>query len=84
MKRMNGGGFHMFFRRRRHSLLLRILLVVLGMKWLSKRNHACNHDGDHAATRARARAFRSKLREAAAVWDDPSFDSVQDGDEQTQ
>lgn len=70
----------MFFRRRRNHLFVRILLVLLGVKWLSKRNHR-QGDEDCASNKARARAFRTKLREAAAVWDDPSFDHVHESAE---
>ena len=63
----------MFFRRRNCSLF-RILMLILGLRWLLVRDggHApC----DHRPQRARARAFRQKMREAMAVWDDPAFDS---------
>lgn len=57
----------MFFRRRRSSFFVRILLLVLGVKWLSYQKH---NKEERAAYRSRARAFRHKLCEAAAVWND--------------
>ena len=60
----------MFFRRR-SGFFLRMIMVFLGIKWLTKQNQS---EEDHKAHKARVRAFRQKLREAAAVWDDESFD----------
>lgn len=61
----------MFFRRRRHSgFLVRMLLILLGLRWLS---HKSGHDCDETVRkerRLRAKVFRRKLREAFAVWDD--------------
>ncbi len=61
----------MFFRRRCSGFLFRMLMVILGIKFLTKQRH-CHED--HTSQKARARAFRQKLREAVAVWDDESFD----------
>ncbi|MCY0900725.1 MAG: hypothetical protein OWU32_00885 [Firmicutes bacterium] len=65
----------MFYRRRQSGFLLRVLLVVLGVRFLSKRDHRCSDPVHRNHHRARVRAFRSKLREAFAVWDDESYDS---------
>ena len=62
----------MFFRRRNCSLF-RILMLILGLRWLLVRDYG-RAPCDHKPQRARARAFRQKMREAMAVWDDPAFD----------
>ncbi|MCY0875612.1 MAG: hypothetical protein OWT28_05015 [Firmicutes bacterium] len=64
----------MFFRRRNHSFLLRVILIIFGVKWFSNRGRRTEQESCHKASRTRVRAFRSKLREAAAVWDDPAYD----------
>jgi len=64
-----------FYRRRQSGFLLRLLLFVLGVRFLSKREHRPCDPVERSTHRARARAFRSKLREAFAVWDDESYDS---------
>ncbi len=63
----------MFFRRRNCSLF-RILLLILGLRWMFRDNGraSCDHKPQ------RARAFRQKMREAMAVWDDPAFDNASD------
>lgn len=65
----------MFFRRRNCSLF-RILLLILGLRWMFRDNDRASCD--HKPQRARARAFRQKMREAMAVWDDPAFDNASD------
>ncbi|MHB1627104.1 MAG: hypothetical protein ACYCVB_01825 [Bacilli bacterium] len=69
----------MFFRCRRRGFLIKMLMIMLGIKWFTSRDSGSE---DRAAYRARARAFRQKLREAAAVWDDESLDHPQ-GDNTT-
>ncbi len=69
------GDVAMFFRRRRCGFLAKMLMIMLGVNWLTRRE-SCSED--RAAYRNRARAFRQKLREAAAVWDDESLDHPQE------
>lgn len=65
----------MFFRCRRCRFLARMLMFILGIKWLTNRQYSAE---DREVYRARARKFRQKLREAAAVWDDESPEHSQD------
>ena len=65
----------MFFRCRRCGFLARILMFILGIKWLTNRQYSAE---DREVYRARARKFRQKLREAAAVWDDEPPEQSQD------
>ncbi|MCY0869928.1 MAG: hypothetical protein OWT27_04970 [Firmicutes bacterium] len=66
----------MFIRRR--CSLLRLILIALGFRFLLRRAHdrsGCEDrsSADRAIARARARAFREKMRDAMSVWTDPDF-----------
>ncbi len=64
----------MFFRRRRHCGLFQLLLLLLGVKAVTRsRPHLT--DEERREYRAKARRFRTKMREAYAVWDDDEADS---------
>lgn len=56
----------MFFRRRRRSLL-ELILIVLGLRSLCCRSTVTEID---EANRDKAKRFRTKLKEAFAVWDE--------------
>ncbi|WDL97916.1 hypothetical protein [Alicyclobacillus sp. ALC3] len=64
----------MFFRRRRHCGLFQLLLLLLGVKAVT---HSRPHltDEGRQEYRAKARRFRTKMREAYAVWDDEEADA---------
>ena len=61
-----------FFRRRHGSHLCKLLALLLGFRFLHRRCHGesrCEHsEEEREAMRAKARTFRSKLREAFDVW----------------
>jgi hypothetical protein len=59
----------MFFRYRRRFPLLTLLLVLFGVKTLKKERMS---DEDREVFREKRKAFRRKLREAFAVFDDDS------------
>lgn len=59
----------MFFRRRRYCGLWKLLLVIFGLKVVTRSRLT---DEERRAYRDKARKFRSKLKEAYAVWDDPA------------
>lgn len=63
----------MFFRPRRPSLLM-LLLVLFGIKAWKKERFS---EEDKAAYREKRKKFRSKLREACAVWDEDEADETQ-------
>ncbi len=65
----------MFFRCRRRSPLLTLLLIFLGVKWLRKEQPS---DEERAEFRAKRKAFRHKMREAFAVWDDEETESTEE------
>ncbi|MDF2627331.1 MAG: hypothetical protein K0R39_1162 [Symbiobacteriaceae bacterium] len=67
----------MFLFRRRHHRpsLCKLLLILLGFGTLARRcrggNTTCEHSQeDLAAHKAKAKQFRSKLKEAFSVWSD--------------
>lgn len=62
----------MFFRPRRPSLLM-FLLVLLGIKAWKKERYS---DEEKAQYREKRKKFRSKLREACAVWDEDEGDET--------
>lgn len=62
----------MFFRRRRHYGLLHLLLLLFGVKAVT-RSHMTEEE--RREYRAKARRFRSKMREACAVWDEDAADA---------
>lgn len=55
----------MFFCRRRRSIWS-VLLLLLGFRWIKKERMTEDERNEY---RAKARLFRTKLREAYAVWD---------------
>lgn len=67
----------MFMFRRRHHRpsLCKLLLILLGFGALVRRRHrsTCDCEGsqeEREAYKAKAKQFRSKLKEAFAVWAD--------------
>lgn len=60
------------FRHRRHgSSCFKLLALLLGFGFLVRhhRDHKCEHtEAEREEMRAKARTFRSKLREAFGVW----------------
>ncbi|HWI51509.1 MAG TPA: hypothetical protein VNT01_05130 [Symbiobacteriaceae bacterium] len=58
----------MFFRRRRHFSLLHLVLMLLGFKAV---RHCCKNadPAKKEEVKAKARLFRSKLKDAFAVWE---------------
>ena len=64
---------HMFFRPRRPSLLMFLLLLVGIKVWKKERIS----EEDKASYREKRKKFRSKLREACAVWDEDETDETQ-------
>lgn len=71
----------MFFRWRPGGGLFRLLLLLLGIKVI--RNSRLSEE-ERAAVRAKARKFRSKMREACAVWDEDGGCCRSDVDEAQQ
>lgn len=65
----------MFFRRR-HCSLVRLLLLMLGIKVIARSSDRSYYsDEERQAYRAKARKFRSKMREAWRVWDEDEGDA---------
>jgi hypothetical protein len=60
----------MFFaRRRHHHPLLKLLLVLLGVRWACGRRSCDRSEESREEFTRKSRLFRSKLRDAFAVWD---------------
>jgi hypothetical protein len=60
----------MFFaRRRHHHPLLKLLLVLLGVRWACGRRSCDRSEESREEFTRRRRLFRSKLRDAFSVWD---------------
>jgi cadmium resistance protein CadD (predicted permease) len=60
----------MFFaRRRHHHSLLELILVLLGIKCLCRKDRGQGSEASKEEFRSKARLFRSKVREAFTVWD---------------
>ncbi|HLN63279.1 MAG TPA: hypothetical protein VK464_17215 [Symbiobacteriaceae bacterium] len=57
----------MFFARRRRHSLVELILVMLGIRCLCRR-HRETDEATREEMRGKARQFRSKLKEAFAVW----------------
>ena len=58
----------MFFARRRHRhSLLELVLLLFGIRCLCRR-HRKTDEATREEYRGKARQFRSKLKEAFAVW----------------
>jgi hypothetical protein len=70
----------MFFRHRRRFPLLTLLLFFIGIKSVKKERMS---DEDRAAYREKRKAFRRKMREAFAVWDDEDDESQDNTDTET-
>ncbi|KPV45544.1 hypothetical protein [Alicyclobacillus ferrooxydans] len=65
----------MFWFRRRYCPVpapLRLLLLLFGIKFVAKSRLS---DEDRDAYRDKARRFRTKFREALAVWDEEPEDT---------
>ncbi|MCI0182147.1 hypothetical protein [Sulfoacidibacillus ferrooxidans] len=59
----------MFYRRSGGGFVLKLFLLLFGLRFLDRKSHA---ECDHTEFRARRRAFRKKIREAFDVFDDES------------
>jgi hypothetical protein len=57
----------MFFHRRRRCCPLHMIMLLLGVKALGCHKHADPETRE--AMKAKGRQFRSKLKEAFAVWE---------------
>jgi hypothetical protein len=57
----------MFFHRRRRSCPLHLILMLLGVKAFACHKHADPEQRE--AMKSKGRLFRSKLKEAFAVWE---------------
>lgn len=57
----------MFFRYRRRPSLFGLLMFLLGFKFIVKEHLT---ESERAEYRTKGKAFRRKMREAFAVWDE--------------
>ncbi len=57
----------MFYRRLGGGFMMKLLLLLVGIRLFDRHSRS---DCDRSDFRARRRAFRRKIREAFDVWDD--------------
>lgn len=61
----------MFFRRRGCHPLIKLVLILFGVKWMKAKSA---DESTKREWRAKRKLFRQKMREAFAVWDDDEQD----------